>query len=748
MQIQTKCITSKFERMKKLLFSVICLIGISILAKAQDLKKADEAFEQGTFEVALPIYLAAHKKTPQEPALNYKIGVCYLKNKDGKEQMKALTFLETAKNKINDKVPVRMHHYLGRALHLHQRFDDAIKAYNEFAQKAPTTDKFQAENKRAIEIAQSAKAVVAKPVKATIANLGKVINSDGSEFAPLISADETILAFTRSAQQATAQEQVMLAQKKDYAWVSIAPIDFKLNKNVGTVGLSPDGQKMLIYVGEGNNTGNIYSSKKMATGWSAPEKLGSEINSGYLESSASLSPDENVMYFASDRPGGMGGKDIYKIEKQPDGSWGKPQNLGADINTPYDEDAPFIHPDGKTLFFTSNGHNSIGGTDIFKSTLSGGKWSKPENLGYPINSVFNDGYLVVTANGKKAYFSSDRPEGLGKQDIYSVILPDDKGIALTMVRGRILAGNPPKPVEARIRVVDKETQQVLKYVYNPNPHTGDYLMIFPPGKNYDMIVTAEGYLPYLIAINIPNQVYFQEMYQEIKLEKKLENGKEVGEKITIENNFDPEKENPNNYQGRDLDLYDMMEDIIQSEDSVALNYLLEVLYKNRKIDAKDDGTKPKDNKVQVTYMYADSKGQLKPYKVEEKTIMVMPPIETDDYSVNSGEITLNKSYTAYFESNSAQLNERAKQEMKRFIEYMKLNSGVNAEILGYASSEGKAETNQKLSESRAKAVYDYFVNQGISKNRLTFKGLGANPSPDPEAAKRQMRRADFRLLQK
>lgn len=720
-------------------------IGLSF---GQGLQKADEAFEQGSFEQALPLYLNAHKKNPSDPILNYKIGVCYIKSKDGKEQLKALSFLENAKNKVTPQVPVRLYHYLGRALHLHHRFDEAVKAYNEFAQKAPANDKLQAENKRMIEIAQNAKMLISKPVQVTIANLGRAINSENSEFAPLISADEAVLAFTRSFVQEGLKEQIMIAQKKDYSWTSVNIVDFKVNKNVGTVGLSPDGQKMLIYVGEGNNTGSIYTSKKMTSGWSTPEKLGSEINSGYLESSASLTPDESVMYFSSDRPGGFGGKDIYKVEKQADGSWGKPQNLGPEINTSYDEDAPFIHPDGKTLFFTSNGHNSIGGTDIFKTTFSNGKWSKPENLGYPINTVFNDGYLVVTANGKKAYFASDRPDGLGRQDIYSALLPDDKGIALTMVRGRILAGNPPKPVETRIRVIDKETQQVLKYVYNPNPHTGDYLMIFPPGKNYDMIVSAEGYLPYLISINIPNQIYFQEMYQEIRLEKKVENGKEVGEKITIQNDFDPEKDNPNNYQGRDLDLYDMMEDIIQAEDSVALHYLLEVLYKNRKIDVKDDGTKPNDNKVQVTYMYADAKGQLKPYKIEEKIIMTTPAIETDDYSVNSGEIKLNKSYTAYFEANSSELNERAKQEMKRFIEYMKLHNNISAEILGYASSEGKAEANLKLSENRAKAVYDYFVSQGVAKERITYKGLGANPSPDPEAAKRKMRRADIRLLQK
>lgn len=735
--------------MTKITFMTLCVCWLSFQVKSQDLKKADEYFEQGSFEQALTIYAGLVKKSPQDAVLNYKLGVCYLKSKDARDQLKALPALEIAKNKINDQVPKRVFYYLGKAYHLHQKFDEAIRQFEEFKKVAPANDKFQIENQRGIEMANSAKIITAKPIKMPINNLGKPINTEGSEFAPVISADEAVLAYTYSSHKPNSKEQVMFARKKDYTWEGVTPIDFNTNQNVGTVGLSADGQKMLIYIGESNNTGNIYSSLRSSSGWGTPEKLGREINSGAMESTASLSADETVMYFASDRPGGLGGKDIYKVEKQADGSWGTPQNLGADINTPFDEDAPFIHPDKKTLFFTSNGHNSIGGNDIFKAVFEQDKdkWSKPENLGYPINTVFNEGYFVITANGKKAYFSSDRPGGAGRQDIYSIILSDDKTTALTMVKGKILAGNPPKPIEARIRVVDKEKQQFLKYVYNPNPQTGDYLMIFPPGKNYDMIITAEGYMPYLVNINIPNQTYFYELYQEITLTKKLENGKEVGEQITIKNDFDPEHNNPNNFQGRDLDLYDMMEDIIQSEDSVALAYLLEVIYKNKKIDERENNMSKKEG-VQVTYLYTDKKGALKPYKVENVVINTTPRIETDDYSVNSGEVTLNKSYTAFFESNSKQLNNRAKQEMDKFVEYMKQNPKVSLEILGYASSEGKADANQKLSEERAKAVYDYFASQGIEKTRMTFKGLGGNASPDPEAAKRQMRRADLKLVQK
>ncbi|MDX1902589.1 MAG: OmpA family protein, partial [Thermonemataceae bacterium] len=702
------------------------------------MKKADEAFEQGDFQKALGLYLPIAKKQPQNSVVQYKVGVCYLKSKDALEQLKAFSYLENAKKHLSQETPKRLYHYLGRSYHLQQKFDEALAHYELFKKEAPANDKFQAENQRAIELSNNAKIIIANPIKMPIQNLGKPINTENAEFAPIISADESLLAYTFVSNKTGAKEQIFAAQKKNYEWTSTNPINFKPEKNVGTIGLSPDGQKMLIYIGEANNKGSIYQSQKSAKGWNEPEKLGTEINSGYMESTASISADGTVMYFASNRPGGFGGKDIYKVERQSDGSWGKATNLGETINTPYDEDAPFIHPDKKTLFFASEGHSSIGGSDIFKSILENGLWKKPENMGYPINTVFNDSYFVITANAKKAYFSSDRPNGAGKQDIYSIILPDSKNNALTMVKGKILAGNPPQPVPTQIKVIDKQTKEYLKYIYNPNPQTGDYLMIFPPGKNYDMIITAEGYLPYLVTINVPNQDYFYESYQEITLQKKLENGKEVGQEITIKNDFDPEKENPNNFQGRDLDLYDMMEDIIESEDSVALNYLLEVVYKNKQIDEKESQNAEEDA-IQVTYMYTDENGQLVPYKVGDETIMTLKGIDTDDYSVNSGEIKLNKSYTAYFAGNSAQLDKRAIQEIKRFSDYMKQNSDVKVEILGYASSEGQAANNQKLSENRAKAVYDYFVSQGVDKNKITFKGFGGNASPDPEAAKRQMR---------
>ncbi|MGQ9847449.1 MAG: OmpA family protein, partial [Bacteroidales bacterium] len=262
------------------------------------------------------------------------------------------------------------------------------------------------------------------------------------------------------------------------------------------------------------------------------------INSPYAETSISVSPDGRTYYFSSNRPGGYGGKDIYRAILDDKNEWSIIENLGPSINTEFDEDAPFIHPDNKTLYFSSKGHNSIGGYDIFYSkNIKENEWEYPTNIGLPINTTSDDVGFVITADGNNAYFASAQNNINNKYDIYKAIL--HKTIPLTLVKGIIRGGDPPKPIKAKIRVFDKETQQIVKYVYNPNPNTGKYLMIFPPNKNYDMIIEAENYLPQLVNIYIPNQTYFYELYQEIFLKqiKINKNDSAIGQEIRISNTF-------------------------------------------------------------------------------------------------------------------------------------------------------------------------------------------------------------------
>lgn len=278
--------------------------------------------------------------------------------------------------------------------------------------------------------------------------------------------------------------------------------------------------------------GNIYSTALDGDTWSKPVKLNENINTKHWEPSAFISADGNSLYFASNKPGGFGGLDLYMSKRGSDGDWDKAVNLGAGINTPYDEDAPSIHPDGVTLSFSSNGHNTMGGFDIFTSLLSyEGIWSEPVNVGYPINTTDDDIFYMVSPNGKTAYFSSFREDGLGEKDNYMATFLDKKETPLTLIQGTVNdeAGMPAKKV--MITVTDNETEAIVG-VYKANAKTGQFLFILTPGKNYNITYQAENHLFYSENIEIPKQSNYYEFKKSVKLHPIV-----VGSKITLNNIF-------------------------------------------------------------------------------------------------------------------------------------------------------------------------------------------------------------------
>jgi outer membrane protein OmpA-like peptidoglycan-associated protein len=278
--------------------------------------------------------------------------------------------------------------------------------------------------------------------------------------------------------------------------------------------------------------GNIYSTTLNGEKWSKPVKLNEHVNSKYWEPSACFSADGNTIYFTSNRPGGYGGRDLYSVNKTPKGDWANALNLGPTINTAYDEDAPFIHHDGITLSFSSNGHNTMGGFDIFASTLTGiNKWTEPENVGYPINTTDDDIFYVISPDGRKAYYSSFRSDGLGEKDNYIATFLDRKETPLTLMIG-LVNDNSGKPVnDVEITVTDNITEEVVG-IYHPNSKTGQYIFILTPGRNYNITYQAEGHLFYSENMDIPLETNYYEIYKPIILEPII-----VGSKITLNNIF-------------------------------------------------------------------------------------------------------------------------------------------------------------------------------------------------------------------
>ncbi|RZK37998.1 MAG: hypothetical protein EOO57_04685, partial [Hymenobacter sp.] len=402
--------------------------GLKLAQRELALGDHEFAADPARFGAALPHYLRAQKFNPNNAALNAKIGECYLHSST---KQAALDYLQKSQQ-LDATAEPKLHYLLARALHLSGQWTAAIKEYEQARPVAAdatsddvavTTDDL-AQRVRECHRGQQ---LQAHPVRVLLENAGPAINSPMSDYAPLISADESVLLLTSrrvgsTGGQLDSEGDGMLEDIYQSDWTGTtwgparnlgAPINTA--QHDATVGLSADGQHLLVY--SEDNEGDIYEANLLGNTWSKPKSLGSRLNTKFTESSACYSPDGKYLYFVSDRPdGNRGGRDIYRLELE---ARTPAENLGPVINSPYDEEGVFMHPDGKTLYFSSKGHDSMGGYDIFKSTLNAkGQWSEPENLGWPINSPDDDVYFVMGASGQHAYYSSNQPDGQGSKDIY------------------------------------------------------------------------------------------------------------------------------------------------------------------------------------------------------------------------------------------------------------------------------------------------------------------------------------------
>ncbi|MBQ19394.1 MAG: hypothetical protein CMD31_01435 [Flavobacteriales bacterium] len=454
-------------------------------ADKANLDKAEDFFLQEYYTLALPIYEDLIEKYPNETYLQYRLGMCYLKKQDAYD--KAVLYLKPIAESDPDAADIK--YFLGIAYHLTYQFDDAIKVFNEYLNQK-IDDEQQQITKRLIENCMNAKMLVATPAEVTITNIGAPINSEASEYVPVISSDEQTMLFTYVGKKSKGGfEDIFISEKSaNGQWKNPEPLGDNINgyNHDACIALSPDGQTLFIYKDSKEKKGEIYYSKLSGNSWSDPKPLLGEVNTNHWEGSASLSADGKTLYFTSDKPAGFGGRDIYKATLINDSIWGNIKNLGPTINTPYNDDAPFIHPDGRTLVFSSEGHNSMGGYDIFHTQLQlNGTWLPPTNIGFPINSPDRDTYYVLSADGKTGYFSSGRPGGYGLQDIYSV-MPGLVGFipTIAVVKGTITLNN--QPAEAEIIVTIQSSEETHSKL-GSNSVTGEYLTNLPKGDIYEVI---------------------------------------------------------------------------------------------------------------------------------------------------------------------------------------------------------------------------------------------------------------------
>lgn len=519
--------------------------------------KAEVLMDNGQFDEAMAELEIAYALNPDNATLNRNLGICCIKtgNID-----KAVELLEKVPG-YNTKLKNDFYFDLATAYHLSMQWEKAIDAYKDFRKKFTKKEKDQYAKlvSKKIKECDFGRDLSQTPVKVKIENMGPAINTEYPEYAPAISADESVLLFTSRRPGSTGSEtavnsfyydDIYKIENKDGQWTSPVnqgpPVNTKIHD--ATIGISNDGQTLLIY--KDVNEGDIYYCKLDGSKWQEPEAFPEPVNSDSHEPSASLSFNGRTLYFVSERIGGKGGKDIYVAKRDADGIWGKAENLGSTVNTKYDEDGVFIHPDGKTLYFSSQGHNTIGGYDIFRTVFNDDKWSDPENVGFPLNTADDDVFFVLAASGYRGYFSSRRPGGFGNTDLYSFeflheLAPDSltvrvdsaqaepavaPGADLTILTGFILDAND-SPVRATIEVFDLNTRETIA-IFESNSETGKYLVSLPSGNNYGMKVSAEDFLFYSENFDIKEGSGFKDVKLNIKMQKV-----EAGARIILKNVF-------------------------------------------------------------------------------------------------------------------------------------------------------------------------------------------------------------------
>ncbi len=496
-----------------LLISFILLPSIAVFS--QDKKLAASLFAVGNFEDAIIEYESLLEENPESIEYNYNIAVCYLNTNIDKS--KAIPYLE--KLVENPKITPDAYYLLGRAYHFGYQFDKAIDMFNKFIASGKGSEINRASVDAQIDYCQNAKELMKFPVKVRFQNLGAGVNSIYDDYYPFIPVDEKFVIFNSNREDRAVEPQpngaylpnIYISYEKDGSFQEAKKLPGIINTSEGKqeiVGLNSSGSKAVLYFEDYNMFGNIYESGIEGKGIKEPVLLPEVINSKSVEIAGCFSEDNEKFFFASNRPGGYGGVDLYVCQRLPNGNWSMAQNLGPNINTPDDEDFPNISPDGKYLFFSSKGHASMGGYDIFKAKWdeSKRKFTSVQNMGYPINTPEDNMNFRMSETGKYGYVSAVRKGGLGGLDIYRVDFEEVEP-KYTVISGTITNKENKDFEDVFIQISDAETDEIYGD-YLPNPKTNRYVIILPPG-NYNLYIGAIGYEEIMEEIEIYDKSSFR-----------------------------------------------------------------------------------------------------------------------------------------------------------------------------------------------------------------------------------------------
>lgn len=655
---------------------------------------------------------------PDNSNIKFSIGMCLVHSASEAERKQSIEMLKEAEKNVvafykkadykEKSAPIEAIRYLGKAYHVNYQFQKALDKYFEYKSiLADANDEDLANINRDIEMTKNAMRMINTPVDLDV-RMAYDMNTKWPDYRPLVNADETMMIYTARRDDSKGGEKddegkyyedLYISYKVKGIWTKPIPMDdINTNSHEATIYMSPSGDHMFIYRFDDELGGSIFETFLDNGKWTKPKMLNENINSEHWETHATMSVDKKILVFTSNRPGGLGKRDLWLSKKLPNGDWAMPTNLGSQINTEYDEESPYLHPDGKTLYFSSRGHNSIGGFDVFKVTYrSDSTWSTPENLGYPINTTGDDVFYIPNTNGLRAYFASYREGGKGDMDVYIMDLHTEVEKNLTIYKGLAhdINGNVVKNLV--ITVYDQETDDIFG-VYRPNPVTGKFLFILRPGHTYEIEYEVDGVIQ-TETITIKEDGDVKEINRLVIKEK---------DKITV-----------NAAEAKDLDVMQ----VAKVEEATGLEVVEIDVKLNAAIEDSVVEEQVKDNVHEEIFKTLDEGG-----KVVLENIL--------------------------FEYNKATLTEDAEIKIDLIYQYMVKHPDVRVKITGHTDAIGSDSYNLDLSKRRARSVRNYLNSLGIARNRMKYYGKGEsepfapnkkpNGEDDPEGRARN-RRVEFEV---
>lgn len=783
------------------IFLFLLLISKFTFAQQQQdielVRLADEMYSFGSKRDALDIYLKACSNNAKNAKAFYMAGRCYL---DLFQKTQALEYLQKA-SKLNSKIDNELFLYLARALQATYKFDEAIVYYKKYKtvlandkdDKEANATKIKLVDKK-INECTIATFLLKDTVKLDFNKTNENLNSLTSDYAPVISNDEKTIYFTSRRQGSTGNkkdndnefyEDIYFSKLENGSWSKPQNIGPPINTDYheGCIGISKDGKTLYIY--REVNGGDIYSSHLSDDGkWGKPVPLNQNINTDGYEPSMTLADAGNSIIFSSNKPGGLGGLDLYISKKDEKGDWGEPINLGPQVNTEFDEDGPFFDEKSKYLYFSSAGHQGMGGYDVFRSKRDSltQKWMEPLNLGFPINTPDDDIFYTLNAKGDKAFYSTYKKDGSGDRDIFEMDFPVDefkktdsirkaKGIKITDIK-RL---QEIKEIERKKQIEeDKKKQDSIAKLAADEKAKLDSLKAIEAKKAALAKKRDE-----LNKVNKTtdqekkNKELAQQHQQENKGHIPEEKDLTIQEKLELQRIADEQKkhdlakkakteEKKKSYLDKDQFKKDSMVTIkgkiVDSKTGKALQAHIEI-YDGKgnvffKTQAASDGAYSFKMPARMLTEYSMSV-EIDGYMYKADKIKYD---KTDDKNSLQTDVKLNKLETGlktvlrnvYFELNSAKLNPESYAELNKLAALLVSNKNIKARIGGHTDNLGPESFNKALSMRRVYVVMDYLMKHGIDRDRLEGIGYGSSrpiASNDDEFEGRELnRRTEFEII--